>query len=72
MAFNELIKSFDNIRQMMRDFYVFGFKSRADFADKSARSYDNERSRDEVNLDAWHDAVSFFAETNQIGVVAAL
>lgn len=187
MAFNELIKNFDNIRLLMRDFYVFGFRSRADFADKSARIYDNERrrieswlgeymyfrqntggknyfisvdsrkirhnpfykalkandimlhfflldilqpgkkftlrqlmdkldaaylscfdepvaldisivrkklaeyaelgliesekcgrelyyerSRDEVNLDAWHDAVSFFAETNQIGVVAAL
>ena len=38
MAFNELIKNFDNIRQLMRDFYVFDFKSRADFADKSARS----------------------------------
>ncbi len=49
MAFNELIKSFDNIRQMMRDFYVFGFKSRADFADKSARSYDNERRR----IESW-------------------
>ena len=72
MAFNELIKSFDNIRQLMRDFYVFGFKSRADFADKSARSYDNERSRDEVDLEAWREAVSFFAETNHIGVVAAL
>ena len=35
MAFNELIKNFDNIRQLMRDFYVFGFKSRADFADKA-------------------------------------
>lgn len=43
MAFNELIKNFDNIRLLMRDFYVFGFRSRADFADKSARSYDNER-----------------------------
>ena len=45
MAFNELIKNFDNIRQLMRDFYVFGFKSRADFTDKSARSYDNARRR---------------------------
>ena len=45
MAFNELIKNFDNIRLLMRDFYVFGFRSRADFADKSARSYDNERRR---------------------------
>lgn len=35
MAFNELIKSFDNIRQLMRDFYVFGFKSRADLRIKA-------------------------------------
>ena len=49
MAFNELIKNFEHIRQMMRDFYVFGFKSRADFADKSARSYDNERRR----IESW-------------------
>ena len=28
MAFNELIKSFDNIRQMMRDFYVFFFQNK--------------------------------------------
>lgn len=49
MAFNELIKNFDNIRLLMRDFYVFGFKSRADFADKSARSYDNERRR----IESW-------------------
>ncbi len=34
MAFNELIKNFDHIRQMMRDFYIFGFKSRADFTDR--------------------------------------
>ena len=27
---------------------------------------------DEVDLEAWREAVSFFAETNQIGVVAAL
>ena len=56
MAFNELIKSFDNIRQMMRDFYVFGFKSRADFADKSARSYDNERRR----IESWLGEYMYF------------
>lgn len=41
-------------------------------SEKCGRELYYERSRDEVNLDAWHDAVSFFAETNQIGVVAAL
>lgn len=58
MAFNELIKSFDNIRQLMRDFYVFGFKSRADFADKSARSYDNERRR----IESWLGEYMYFRQ----------
>lgn len=58
MAFNELIKNFDNIRQLMRDFYVFGFKSRADFADKSARSYDNERRR----IESWLCEYMYFRQ----------
>ena len=48
--FNELIKKFDKIRDYMRDFYVFGFKSREDFDKKSLRSYDNERRRIESYL----------------------
>lgn len=43
--FSELIKKFDKIRDYMRDFYVYGFKSRADFTKKSARTYDNEKRR---------------------------
>ena len=43
--FSELIKRFDKIRDYMRDFYVYGFKSRADFAKKSARTYDDEKRR---------------------------
>ena len=43
--FSELIKRFDKIRDYMRDFYVYGFKSRADFTRKSARTYDNEKRR---------------------------
>lgn len=58
MAFNELIKNFDNIRQLMRDFYVFGFKSRADFVDKSARSYDNERRR----IESWLGEYMYFRQ----------
>lgn len=58
MAFNELIKNFDNIRQIMRDFYVFGFKSRADFANKSARSYDNERRR----IESWLGDYMYFRQ----------
>jgi hypothetical protein len=43
--FSELIKKFDKIRDYMRDFYVYGFKSRADFNKKSPRTYDNEKRR---------------------------
>ncbi len=43
--FSELIKSFDKIRAYMRDFYLYGFKSREEYTYKSARTYDNERRR---------------------------
>lgn len=49
MAFSELIKNFDRIRDYMRDFYVFGFKSRNEYDAKSLRSYDNEKRR----LESW-------------------
>lgn len=53
MAYSELVKNFDNIRMKMRDFYVYGFKSKADFSDKSARTYDNDRRRIESWLAAY-------------------
>ena len=49
MAYSELVKKFDNIRMVMRDFYVYGFKSKADFSDRSARSHDNDRRR----IESW-------------------
>ncbi len=48
--FSELIKNFDKIRDYMRDFYIYGFKSRSDFNLKSLRSYDNEKRRIEGYL----------------------
>jgi len=45
MAYSELIKNFDCIRDYLRDFYVYGFKRRDEYDAKSARSYDNERRR---------------------------
>lgn len=45
MAYSELVKNFDRIRDYMRQFYVYGFKSRTEYDKKSARSYDNERRR---------------------------
>lgn len=50
MAFSELIKSFDKLRDYMRDFFVYGNKTRADFEGKSSRTYDNERRRIESYL----------------------
>lgn len=43
--FQELIKNFDRIRDYMRGFYVYGFKVRNEYSEKSARTYDNERRR---------------------------
>lgn len=50
MAYTELIKNFERIRSYMREFYIYGFKSREEFNEKSARSYDNERRRVESYL----------------------
>lgn len=43
--FNELIKNFDKLRDYMRDFYLFNYKTRQNFQHKSTRTYDNERRR---------------------------
>jgi hypothetical protein len=48
--FTEIIKNFDKIRDYMRDFFVYGFKARGDFTQKSSRTYDNEKRRIESYL----------------------
>ena len=47
--FQELIRSFPKTREYVRDFFVYGFKTRNEFKDKSPRTYDNERRR----LESW-------------------
>jgi len=49
MAYSELIKNFERIRNYMREVYVYGFKSREEYDAKSSRSYDNERRR----IESW-------------------
>ena len=49
MAYNELIKNFERVCSYMREFYVYGFRSREEFNNQSIRSYDNERRR----LESW-------------------
>ncbi len=44
-AYNELVKNFEKIRKYLREFYVYGFKTREDYKEKSSRSYDDERRR---------------------------
>lgn len=50
--YSELVKQFQNIRTYVRDFYVYGFKSRNDYQEKSGRTYDNERRR----IESWFAA----------------
>ena len=45
MPYKEQIKNFNRIRDYIREFYIYGFKNRQEFTNKSARSYDNERRR---------------------------
>ena len=49
MENSELIKNFERVRDYMRQFYVYGFRSREEYSHKSPRSYDNERRR----LESW-------------------
>lgn len=59
MAYSELIKNFNKVRDYMRDFYVYGFKSRDDYTKKSARSYDDEKRR----IESWLSAYMQFHQT---------
>lgn len=55
-SYSELIKNFERVREIMREFYVYGFKSREEYDKKSARSYDDERRR----MESWlGDHMSF-------------
>lgn len=47
--FQELIKNFSKTRKYVRDFFIYGFKTRNEFKEKSPRTYDNERRR----LESW-------------------
>ena len=59
MAYSELVKNFKRIRDYMRDFYIYGFKSRDEYTRKSARSYDDERRR----LESWLGDYMQFRQT---------
>lgn len=43
--YQELVKSFDNIRKISQDFFIYGYNGRGDFPFVSDRMYDNELRR---------------------------
>ena len=60
LAYKELIGRFDIIRDYMREFFVYGFKSRGDVG-SSGRTYDNKRRQ----LESWlGDYMSFKQSTS--------
>lgn len=59
MAYSELVKNFNRIRDYMQEFYVYGFKSRDEYTKKSARSYDDERRR----MESWLGEYMQFRQT---------
>ena len=65
MAYNELIKHFQKVRDYMHEFYIYGFRSRLDLSYKSHRSYDNERRRIESYF---KDYLSFQYSVKKFGV----
>lgn len=58
-SYSELIKNFERVRSYMREFYVYGLKSRCGFNRKSGRAYDDERRR----IESWLSEHISFART---------
>lgn len=57
----QLIKDFSRIRDYIREFFVYGFKSCEEIDIKSARSYDNERRR----IESWlSEYMSFYQDAS--------
>ena len=61
MAYSELIKNFERIRAYMRDFYLYGFKTREGYERKSLRSYDDEKRR----IESWLSEHMDFVRTSE-------
>lgn len=60
-SYSELIKNFERIRAYMREFYVYGIKSREDYKSKSTRTYDDERRR----MESWLGDHMSFVRTSE-------
>ena len=60
-GYNELVKNFSKIRDYMREFFIYGYKTRDDYDQKSARTYDDARRRISSLLD---DYVTYSQDKN--------
>ncbi len=60
MAYKELIGHFARVRAYMQHFYVYGFHTRDEFLNGSARAYDDERRR----VEGWLGEHVGFRQTN--------
>lgn len=58
-SYSELVKNFEKVRDYMRQFYVYGFKTRNDYDGKSARTYDDEKRR----IESWLGEYMSFVQT---------
>jgi len=65
MAYSETVKNFNRIRDYMREFFVYGFRSRDEYTGKSSRSYDDERRR----LESWLGDYMHFRQTPEGKIV---
>ncbi len=59
MPYSELVKDFGKVRDLMREFYLYGFKKRSEYTSMSARTYDDERRR----LESWLGGCMRFERT---------
>lgn len=60
-GYNELVKNFSKIRDYMREFFIYGYKTRDGYDQKSARSYDDARRRINSILE---DYITFSQDKN--------
>jgi hypothetical protein len=68
--FSELIKHLHRVRDFIRNFYLFDWRERSDYEDRSSRTYDNERRRIESLFNEYVKSVrirSGFAEQSRKG-----
>ena len=56
--FPELIKSIEHLRGLIREFFIFGFKTREDYDKKSKRTYDLEKRRIETYFEEYFGGVT--------------